>query len=647
MRKMKEIVAIVLSIAMLFGNTRITKAIVKDEEFILQKGENLQKMNRKLNSSTNYQYNSSNVKVVNNYGECIGKGEANVTIIVNNNINDKKTIHVKVQDADDLKMIDNKKNDNELPILTQGCGKFEDDNLSAIQKNGNVYDLQTKRKVADNAKNYVSNYVYYNGQYGEYFRLNTKISQNDELYTSINNGTIKKQGLQITKNIKNYFITKQGELYKLNQNNEVEKIEENVKDIYKCFNADDQEYIVLFKNGDMKFLGHYNKIVSKNIKKIISNHYFISYDNKMIFRGDDLADFYEKFTILDSNPKIVISEGFNLHSWLLLDKNKLYVSNDYYLNEVADNAKEISGSIGDIYEDLNGNYFYIYYEYKDDKRVVHKKQVSYTDKDFTGISKDGTAYVGGNKILNDVKSMKPIRSNANNYDYIFVRKDGTVWGYQAPYIARKILDYDGSSEEQGSMEDVENQNSTTATNKQQPSINNKVIKVSKIQLSGISHQIAAGKKLKLTAKITNNATNKKLIWTTSNKKYATVSQNGIVTFNKKAKGKTVTITATASDGSKQKATFKVKIMKGAVKKITISGKKTVKAGKSIKLKAKVKASKGANKKLLWTSNNPKYAKVTSSGKATTSKKAKKKTVKITAMATDGTGKKNTVTVKIK
>ena len=72
--------------------------------------------------------------------------------------------------------------------------------------------------------------------------------------------------------------------------------------------------------------------------------------------------------------------------------------------------------------------------------------------------------------------------------------------------------------------------------------------------------------------------------------------------------------------------------KRQVKKITIKGKKSVKAGKTVKLKAVVKASKGANKKLRWTSNNTKYATVTSSGKVKTKKAGKKKTIKITAMA---------------
>ena len=47
-------------------------------------------------------------------------------------------------------------------------------------------------------------------------------------------------------------------------------------------------------------------------------------------------------------------------------------------------------------------------------------------------------------------------------------------------------------------------------------------------------------------------------------------------------GKTVKITATAKDGSKKKATYTIKIMKNAVKKITLKASATkVKAGKKI------------------------------------------------------------------
>ena len=188
----------------------------------------------------------------------------------------------------------------------------------------------------------------------------------------------------------------------------------------------------------------------------------------------------------------------------------------------------------------------------------------------------------------------------------------------------------------------------TVTVTNPPAPQPQVVKVSKISIKGISTKIAAGKKVKLTANVTpNNASNKSVTWTTSNKKVATVNASGVVSVNKKAGGKTVTITATAKDGSGKKATYNIKVMKGVVKKVKISGKKSVKAGKTLSLKAKVTASKGANKKLIWTSSNTKYATVSASGKVKAAKTAKKKSVKITAMATDGSGKKATMTIKIK
>lgn len=182
-------------------------------------------------------------------------------------------------------------------------------------------------------------------------------------------------------------------------------------------------------------------------------------------------------------------------------------------------------------------------------------------------------------------------------------------------------------------------NATSISNKEEKSLDKQ-----QIILKGISHNIASGKKIKLSASgLPANA----LIWTTSNPKVATVTQTGVVTIKKKTGGKSVTITATAADGSGISASWKIKSMKGVVKKIAVTGAKTVKAGKSLKLKAKVTATKGANKKLRWTSSNTKYATVSSTGTAKTLKAGKGKKVKITAMATDGSGKKKTVIIKIK
>jgi len=175
------------------------------------------------------------------------------------------------------------------------------------------------------------------------------------------------------------------------------------------------------------------------------------------------------------------------------------------------------------------------------------------------------------------------------------------------------------------------------------------IKVSKITITTTtSNKIATGKKVTLKAAVTpSNAYNKGVTWKSSNTKVATVSSSGIVTTKKKMGGKTVTITATAKDGSGKKASYKIYVKKGIVKKVYISGVKSVKAGKKLYLKGKTSASSGANRTLKWSSSNTKYAKVSSKGTVTTYKAGKKKSVKITARAVDGSGKSKTVTIKIK
>ena len=174
------------------------------------------------------------------------------------------------------------------------------------------------------------------------------------------------------------------------------------------------------------------------------------------------------------------------------------------------------------------------------------------------------------------------------------------------------------------------------------------IKVTKIKLTGISKQIAAGKKIKLKATVTpKTAANRAVTWKTSNKKYATVNAKGVVTMKKAGAGKTVKITATAKDGSGKKATYRIKIMKKAVKKITLKAKTTkVKAGKKVSIKAAVTPTKNVNKKLTYKTSNKKYATVNAKGVVTTKKAGKGKTVKITATATDGSGKRATIKIKI-
>lgn len=207
---------------------------------------------------------------------------------------------------------------------------------------------------------------------------------------------------------------------------------------------------------------------------------------------------------------------------------------------------------------------------------------------------------------------------------------------------------DDSKKDDDSKPDDSKKENNTSTNKKQQTNAASQVKVKSIRITGISGQIAEGKKISLTATVTpSNAINKGILWSSSNTKVATVDTKGVVTIKKKTGGKKVIITATARDGSGVRASFKITSMKGIVKKVKITGAKTIKAGKSLKLKAAVTATKKANKKLQWTSSNTRYATVNNKGVVKTKKTAKGKTVKITATATDGSGKKATIKIKVK
>ena len=91
--------------------------------------------------------------------------------------------------------------------------------------------------------------------------------------------------------------------------------------------------------------------------------------------------------------------------------------------------------------------------------------------------------------------------------------------------------------------------------------------VTSIKLSKKSISLNKGKKYTLKASIApKNAANKAVMWKSSNTKIATVSSKGVVTA--KSAG-TTTITATAKDGSRKKASCKVTIKGSSNKKILI------------------------------------------------------------------------------
>ena len=165
-----------------------------------------------------------------------------------------------------------------------------------------------------------------------------------------------------------------------------------------------------------------------------------------------------------------------------------------------------------------------------------------------------------------------------------------------------------------------------------------VKKVVKVSLSKKSVVLVKGRSTTVKATVTpTNATNKKLKWTTSNAKVATVNQSGKIT----AKGRgNATIKVMALDGSNKYATVKVTVKQpvtsvklnrnSAILKVKGKAKQ-----KTVTLKATAYPKNANNKAVSWKSSNSKIATVNRKGKVTAKKRG---TCYITATAKDGSKK---------
>ena len=122
-------------------------------------------------------------------------------------------------------------------------------------------------------------------------------------------------------------------------------------------------------------------------------------------------------------------------------------------------------------------------------------------------------------------------------------------------------------------------------------------------------------------------------WKSSSAKVATVDTEGNVTF--KGAG-TTTITCTAADGSGQKISFKLTVVK-RIQSISLPETHVV-GGKNITLKPVFEPADSTNKKLYWNIyGDTAFAKIDQKGKLTTKKVTAPKTVWVQAFAQDGSG----------
>ncbi len=146
-----------------------------------------------------------------------------------------------------------------------------------------------------------------------------------------------------------------------------------------------------------------------------------------------------------------------------------------------------------------------------------------------------------------------------------------------------------------------------------PKVKDTNVYVKKIMLNKTKATVLSDKSVKLVAKVyPKNANNKKLLWTSSNKRIATVEKGVVVGLRKGI----VKITVKSTDGSKLSAQCVVTV-KQAVKtiklnKTLITGRK----GTKVTLKAKVTPTKADNRIVKWQSSNKKIATVNKKGVVT-------------------------------
>ena len=157
-----------------------------------------------------------------------------------------------------------------------------------------------------------------------------------------------------------------------------------------------------------------------------------------------------------------------------------------------------------------------------------------------------------------------------------------------------------------------------------------------------SFEVQLGGSLKLSATVSpDEATDKSVTWSSSNKQVATMNQDG--TVNVLSPGKTI-ITATAKDGSGAKAEQEITVTKAVnpVESIEITsntGKFEVQLGESLTLSATVSPDEATDKSVTWSSSNKQVATMNQDGTVNLKKAG---TTTITAASQDGSNVNGTI-----
>lgn len=143
-------------------------------------------------------------------------------------------------------------------------------------------------------------------------------------------------------------------------------------------------------------------------------------------------------------------------------------------------------------------------------------------------------------------------------------------------------------------------------------VSNNVVKVTGIILSDKEVALGVGESKKITATLSpDNATNKGVVWTSSDQTVASVSTSGVITGNKKG---TAIITAATKDGD-FKETISVKVADVKPESVVLNKDDiTISIGEETTLIASILPRNASVKDVVWKSENSTIVSVNSSGK---------------------------------
>ncbi len=176
-------------------------------------------------------------------------------------------------------------------------------------------------------------------------------------------------------------------------------------------------------------------------------------------------------------------------------------------------------------------------------------------------------------------------------------------------------------------------------------VNKKTVDVTSVKINSNVYSVYEGDNITLSATVTpDNATNKKVTWSSSNTGVAVVDSNGVVSAIKSGSAK-ITVKSVSNPNLTDSKTITVNVKTIPVTKLSTDvTTKTLKYNKTFQWDVTVLPTNATNKQVIYSSSDTSIASVDSNGKITS--KSKNGTATITAKSKDNSDKKVTVKVTV-